>query len=136
MTFLKKFIGPAAGLILIFIFSAPPAAPGQEADLLMDHPDAYVEKQRPAVNFPHESHMGALECLACHHDYDDNGKNVLAENLIKEGNQAILCGSCHDAAADVDLKKAFHRQCMGCHRDLRKSGDPTGPELCGECHVK
>ena len=136
MALLKKHIGPVAVLILLLIFSAPLTAPGQEEDLLEDHPDAYLDKQRPAVNFPHEFHMGEFNCLQCHHDYDEDGKNVLDENLLKEDNKEILCGSCHNAGTDIDLKKAFHHNCIGCHRDSSKSGDPTGPELCGECHVK
>jgi hypothetical protein len=61
---------------------------------------------------------------------------VLDEDLLEEGNEEIYCSSCHDTSTDVDLKKAFHRQCMACHRDLRKAGNAAAPELCGECHVK
>jgi hypothetical protein len=80
--------------------------------------------------------MGELDCLDCHHDYDEDGENVLDEDLLEEGSEEILCSSCHDAGTEIDLKKAFHRQCMGCHRDLRKAGTATAPELCGECHIK
>lgn len=108
---------------------------GQEEDILLDHPEAYKVKERSAVNFPHETHMEELECLDCHHRYE-NGENVLEEDELEEGDPEVLCGACHTTDSDVELRKAFHRQCMGCHIDLRKASQETGPELCGECHQK
>jgi hypothetical protein len=82
--------------------------------------------------------MDEFDCYDCHHDYDDDGdgENVLDDALLDEGGEELLCSSCHDAGSKTDLKKAFHRQCMGCHRDLRIAGSATAPELCGECHIK
>jgi c(7)-type cytochrome triheme protein len=91
------------------------------------------EAQRPPVTFSHDVHMGLYECLACHHNYQ-NGVNMLDENTLEEGNPAIRCANCHNNQSDLDLQKAFHRQCMGCHIEVRKSSQPSGPELCGACH--
>lgn len=135
MAVLRKFIFPSAVLVPLIILLGLSAAPGQEEELLLDNPDAYLEKQRSAVTFPHDYHMGELECLACHHDYD-NGENILDEYDLEEGNPDILCSACHDVDSDIDLKKAYHQQCMGCHRELRLADMDTGPELCGECHIK
>jgi hypothetical protein len=55
---------------------------------------------------------------------------------LEEGNPAIRCASCHDLGSRIDLKRAYHFQCMGCHRRMRISRQATGPELCGECHLK
>ena len=136
MALLKRHFRPSVFLISLLIFCFMSNAFGQEEEILLDNPDTYVEKQRPAVVFPHELHMGEYECLACHHDYGEDGENVLDEDLLEEGNEEIYCSSCHDASTEVNLRKAFHQQCMGCHRDLRRAGDAAAPELCGECHIK
>ena len=108
---------------------------GQDAEMVIDNADAYARDQRAAVMFSHELHMDLLACLDCHHDYDQ-GKNILDEDELEEGNPAIRCGSCHDADATPNLRHAYHFQCVGCHRQARINGEATGPELCGECHVK
>lgn len=135
MSLLKKIVWLPTILIPILFLTGLPSALGQEEELLLDNTDAYQEKQRPAVTFPHDFHMGDFECLACHHDYED-GENILDEYDLEEGNPDILCSACHDAGSDTDLKKAYHRQCMGCHRQSRMAGTATAPELCGECHIK
>lgn len=89
---------------------------------------------RPPVAFSHDLHMGLYECLDCHHDMKD-GANVLDEDTLEEGNPDILCGNCHNDQASLDLQKAYHRQCMGCHIDNRKAGNASGPEMCGACHL-
>ena len=132
MALLKEYIGSAVIMTLLFTFSAPPVTFGQEEELVLDNPDAYVEKHRPEVIFPHDLHMGEFDCLDCHHDYDEDGENVLDEDTLEEGNEDILCTACHD----VCLRELYHKQCMGCHRDFRIAGDATGPELCGECHIR
>ena len=103
--------------------------------LTIDNHDAYAVKQRTIVAFPHDLHMDAFECLDCHHEYID-GENVLDEDELEADNPAIRCVACHDSTAHIDLKKALHRQCVGCHREMRKEKMAIGPELCGECHVK
>jgi hypothetical protein len=136
MALLKKHFRLVVLWIPLLIFLVLPNAFGQEEEILIDNQDAYIQKHRPAVLFPHELHMGELDCFDCHHDYDEDGDNVLDEDLLDGGGEELLCSSCHDAGTDTDLKKAFHRQCMGCHRDLRITGDGAAPELCGECHIK
>ena len=104
-----------------------------EEPLILDNPDVFAKKKRPAVTFPHEMHMQMIDCLSCHHDYL-NGKNMLDEDMLEETDPAIRCASCHAGNPVVNLKDAFHQQCLGCHRQMRKSGQATAPELCGECH--
>jgi c(7)-type cytochrome triheme protein len=93
-----------------------------------------ISTQRPPVAFSHDLHMGLYECLDCHHDMKD-GTNVLDEDALEEGNPDIQCGNCHNDQASLDLQKAYHRQCMGCHIDNRKAGNASGPEMCGACHL-
>lgn len=115
----------AGGVLLGFLY----AGVGITDSLLLDHPLKFVKKQRTGVIFPHEDHMGELDCLACHHRFQE-GENVLDEEELYEGNPEILCMSCHDDQQGMDLATAFHRQCIGCHTQEKQ-----GPVLCAKCHV-
>lgn len=78
---------------------------------------------RLALDFPHEKH-GAVNCLACHHNYAD-------------GTGAALCVECHRSAR-TDLKAGaearFHGFCFGCHRHpsatLKGHGPVSGCLIC------
>lgn len=103
-----------------------------------DSDDPFPDRQRPSVDFLdelHDLHMENQECLSCHHNYED-GENVLEEDELAEDNPDIRCAACHDDSSELDLQKAYHKQCMGCHESLYQSGHPTGPSLCGECHIR
>jgi c(7)-type cytochrome triheme protein len=133
MTWNKRSLIWAAAAIIAIIGLIPVTAAlaqEEEIELSMAPPQ---EAQRPPVIFPHEVHMGLYDCLECHHDYQ-NGENVLDEDSLEEGNPAIQCANCHNGKTSPDLQEAFHRQCIGCHIDVRKSGQPSGPEMCGDCH--
>jgi c(7)-type cytochrome triheme protein len=104
----------------------------QEAEIELNA-DPTAARQRSAVAFSHELHMGLYECLDCHHKYE-NGVNVLDEDDLAEDNPEVSCAACHDDAARIDRQRAFHRQCMGCHIQVRKAGGGSGPEMCGSCH--
>lgn len=84
----------------------------------------------PSAYFPHEDHMGFLDCMDCHHDYK-NGSNELDEDELYEGNPDIQCASCHNGKKSFSLLRAFHRQCIQCH-----AAEKQGPVVCGECHTK
>jgi c(7)-type cytochrome triheme protein len=123
------------GLLAVSLFCGVSICCAQPDEITLGHTGAFQEKQRTAVNFPHELHMGPLECLDCHHQYED-GKNVLDPGELEEGTGEATCNACHDEQSDVRLMEAFHRECIGCHIARRKAGKSTGPELCGECHPK
>lgn len=108
----------------------------QPEEIIINNEDAYREKQRPQVTFPHGIHMaGDLSCTDCHHIYSD-GKNILDESELEEGNPDIRCTACHDQETRINLRQAFHRQCVGCHGRAQRQGEETGPRLCGECHLR
>jgi len=93
------------------------------------------ENTRGPVMFPHEYHMGDFDCLDCHHEYDENGENILDEYDLEQDNPDILCGACHNPKEKIDRMEAFHYQCMGCHNNVKKIDGPAGPTMCGECHI-
>lgn len=78
------------------------------------------------VLFPHKLHAEMTEmgggCETCHH-------------LNPEG-PILACGACHGGPSNPEnleqpgLKGAYHRQCLGCHREWTHETD------CGVCHVK
>lgn len=105
----------------------------QEAEIRLNA-DPEIARQRSAVDFSHDLHMGLYECLDCHHKYE-NGVNVLDEDALVDESPEVACGACHDDAASIDRQRAYHRQCMGCHIEVRKAGEASGPEMCGACHL-
>ena len=98
----------------------------------------FERRQRPSVNFLdtfHDGHMVNLNCLDCHHRYED-GENVLEEADLYGGGDEIRCASCHYPGSGLDLMDAYHRLCIGCHDRESRGGTVNGPVLCGECHVR
>ncbi|NOX17385.1 MAG: hypothetical protein GXO87_03775 [Chlorobi bacterium] len=77
------------------------------------------------VNFPHKAHAEMSEmdggCSSCHH-YTPNGK-------------ITPCNDCHTLDRETssisrpDLKAAYHRECLGCHREW------SGSNNCNSCHT-
>lgn len=106
----------------------------QDADIYIENTAFYHSKSRSAVYFSHENHMGSNDCLDCHHDYQ-NGENVLDEDDL-ENDESASCASCHSKEASIDLKTAYHRQCMGCHRHVNKQEADTLPITCQDCHSR
>jgi len=105
---------------------------------LWAQPDKIVleGKTRPAVTFLHNHHVETgLSCKDCHHIYE-NGKNILDESKLEEGNKDIRCLNCHGPKSGLGLEQAFHKQCIGCHTKYQKEKKKTGPQYCGGCHVK
>jgi hypothetical protein len=122
--------------VLGAIFCYASISHAQPEKILIDNTNSFQGKQRTAVGFKHGLHMESIECLSCHHRYE-NGKNTLDESELEdEDAKNVKCVSCHNQKSKTNLKKAFHHQCMGCHMNLRKQGRITGPELCGQCHPK
>ena len=72
------------------------------------------------VPFPHGTHQTSLgKCDACHGMFPQE-KGVIDKRK-----------------ADGSLKsKAVMNQCTGCHKDMQKAGERTGPTSCRACHQK
>jgi outer membrane biosynthesis protein TonB len=115
-----------------------PSAVAVPADpMLLTAPEGTVMKQAP-VAFSHKRHS-ALECTACHHTWDGQGA---IGGCMDQG-----CHDLTDAKTPQERKdptyfyNAFHSRgseisCVGCHGEMRKAGQPTGPVGCQECHPK
>ena len=117
----------------------------QPEDILLDDHTVFTSRERPPAAFRHMFHISnGIECKTCHHRFQ-GGKNVLDEMELQEGAEGIKCSSCHKDkpgfrfAPDLDptkrnLQQAYHRQCMGCHRQVSQEGKKAGPVTCGQCH--
>lgn len=81
--------------------------------------------------FPHEAHQLMLDCVDCHHRYE-NGLNVVTPEEL-DGSDAMRCRTCHGPSADVNFRQAIHRQCIRCHC---RDGNTGGPVTCGGCHPR
>lgn len=130
-----------AGIVFVVCFFLATFSPcpvgysqlyAQDAEIYIENTASYFSKSRPTVYFSHEIHMEEYECLDCHHDYKD-GKNILDEDDIEEDG-SVECARCHTKDTPIELKTAYHRQCMGCHRRINKQEAGTLPITCKDCH--
>jgi hypothetical protein len=133
--FLFCLFGPRAFCLffllacVFFAWSLPCLA--QDEVMVLETPELGAH-QRPLVHFNHEKHAESMECMRCHHDYDE-----FLNNMGGEGNR---CADCHEKQPldnPLPLMDAFHTQCIGCHQEMnQRSLARNIPLACGECHIK
>jgi len=118
-------------LCLLVIAYMAPAAFAQD-DMTMVPVDAFTKLERPRVPFVHDEHnekAGIDDCVVCHHSKNDDGTRDMENSSEGES-----CSSCHDVKrtdGGTPLMRAYHRQCIDCHKKEGK-----GPVACGQCHKK
>lgn len=116
-------------------FSSTPITPQamqQRADvIIIDDMTVFGKLEKPPVIFLHEPHTKALA-----------GKNQSGEKLV--------CSSCHlmkDGKLSPKFKRVedfnkttvmnlYHDECIGCHGEMKKTKEISGPIECGECHTR
>ncbi len=86
------------------------------------------ENDYEPVRFMHKKHAAKVgDCLKCHHYRPDD----------PAASETERCAACHqesfkpEVPGRVGLKAAYHRQCMGCHKEMGQ-----GPVGCTDCHGK
>lgn len=119
----------ALALIALGISLSPASA---QEDMVKLQPEALQPATRPAAKFKHDEHNAKAkledQCIACHHS---GAKGVLVADETSEG---TACSECHSVAGDkhqTPLRRAYHRQCINCHK-----ARGTGPTHCSGCHDK
>ncbi len=72
------------------------------------------------IAFPHEKHQKAVkDCMICH--------SLFPKKM----------GVISDMITDGKLQdKQVMNQCLACHRDMKNTGEKTGPTSCLQCHKK
>ena len=85
--------------------------------------EGYSRKLKGPVVFTHQAHK-MVACIKCHHtgDYEK-------------------CSECHLQETEdevVKIKLAFHRNCKGCHKALKKEDEESKAPYrkCKGCHAK
>ncbi len=135
---------PFWGLALVFVFMfAVPVMAQPEEDVIELNSSIIKEHRQPIVQFNHYAHMDdyGIECSECHHVYE-NGKNVWSDS-----DPVKKCEQCHNdpttkneirlPSKKLNLKYAFHKSCIGCHRKYNKENNTeAAPVQCQNCHVK
>jgi hypothetical protein len=125
-------------LIGASIFCGSGSIANEIPDFIELDQDVYKSNRKGPVPFEHEMHAEDYEvaCDECHHIFKE-GKNVW-----KEGDPVQRCVACHDPSkSEGDVKKlrlAFHKNCKGCHRKLKKEGisEDAPYRKCTDCHRK
>ena len=129
---------------LVNLQGAAPAAT-KAPDTIVIKSALWPNPTKAPVTFAHKKHSEEykIACAECHHVYKD-GKNVW-----KQGDPVQKCDACHNEPTitgemklppdkqKLNLKIAFHKNCQGCHQDLKKK-DPAKyakiPVTCAQCH--
>ncbi len=116
-------------LAMALLVSGVAALTGFSQDEITHVRDSYFgERIRPAVPFRHDEHNEYAmidDCTICHHVYEDG------EKLAYETSEYMQCSECHTEGGkgEMDLMRAYHLNCKGCHQE-----EKAGPVTCGECH--
>jgi hypothetical protein len=126
-----------SGATLLSAQNAGKPANGMGPDIVML--DELVEHYQP-VPFDHRTHAEMAEmwdgCVLCHHHTPMPADVPEGQPLRRQELAAAIpaCKSCHaisDKGDDLhmpNLKGAYHRQCLGCHREW------AGENQCQACH--
>jgi len=69
-------------------------------------------------------------CAACHPGAGSQ------DEILREPVCNRLSGALAAAGGPQNLKKYYHKTCLGCHRNMHKAGKATGPVRCKGCHTK
>lgn len=118
-----------AALVLAFVLPNVYAVDPPADDYMIPKPEA-AETKMNSLPFPHSVHAD-YDCTECHHE--------------GEVSQSCTDAGCHDLFVPEEpaqrrdiayYEKAYHDQCLGCHRELKKEQAPTGPVACTGCHPK
>ncbi|WP_419784966.1 acidic tetraheme cytochrome c3 TmcA [Pseudodesulfovibrio sp.] len=118
-------------ILAMVAFYMVPVAMSQE-DMTQVPAEGFVTLQRPRVAFAHDAHnekAGIEDCVVCHHGKTDDGKQDLENS--SEGDPCSSCHAVKPTDGTTPLMRAYHRQCIGCHKAKGK-----GPVACGQCHAK
>jgi hypothetical protein len=130
-------------MVLAVVFTVVAAEVKPPDVVNITSPKVWPNPTKTVVPFQHKKHVEVdkIACTECHHKFVD-GKNVW-----KEGDPVESCETCHTNGAIKDemklppdqqklnLKLAFHNNCVGCHKKLKKENPQSkAPVACTGCH--
>lgn len=116
-------------MVLAFVLPNLFAAQAPGDDYMIPKPEGIEIKQK-SIPFSHSVH-GEIDCAHCHHTGD------VTQGCTDAGCHDLLVPATPEERRDIRFfEKAYHDQCIGCHRELRQAEKPTGPVACVGCHPK
>ena len=138
----------AVAVLMGFVILLGLSGAAQEvADTFVIQSKLWNKHTKSGVTLSHKKHATEYggKCDECHHVYKD-GKNVW-----KEGDHVQKCMECHNEPTikgekklskdkqKLNLKLAYHNNCQGCHKKLKKKDKEKYakiPTTCIKCHPK
>jgi len=96
-----------------------------ENKIAIAHTEIFGKLERPQVIFNHGKHAEALKtegCNACHPADGEALKFAFPKNIKKTGKTAMM--------------KAYHDECIDCHKKKNNESKKSGPVTCANCHAK
>ncbi|SMC21158.1 Class III cytochrome C family protein [Desulfacinum hydrothermale DSM 13146] len=133
-------------LALALIFAGTLIAVASDApDVITLNPSLWAKHTKSPVEFSHKKHHDeyGVACTECHHKYEGG------QNVWKEGDPVKKCEECHNEPTirgekrlapeqqKLNLKLAFHNNCIKCHRKVKKENRKTkAPTTCSKCHPR
>jgi len=130
----KKQICFALACLAVVGFAVLPTLQAQMPPSNITYEAPEIMPRLGPSHFSHDSHY-AHDCMTCHHMWDGFSE---IKSCAAEG--------CHDQRGTMKMEGstiyyAFHKKsseasCLGCHMQLKKAGEPTGPIGCTTCHEK
>ncbi|WP_045219067.1 cytochrome c3 family protein [Desulfonatronum thioautotrophicum] len=119
-----------AALVIAFVLPSLHAADVPGDDYMIPKPGGDYEPRVLSIPFSHNVHA-EIDCYHCHHTGDVN------EGCMDAGCHDLIFPETPEERRDIRyFEKAYHDQCIGCHRDLRQQELPTGPVACVGCHPR
>lgn len=113
-----------AGLAAALLLAAPALS---QQDMTTVPTEGFTTTTRLPARFAHDAHNEKAkldDCTACHHGEKDGKQDKSVDSA------GTPCADCHAKPGRTPLRRAFHKQCMGCHQTQGK-----GPVTCGDCHA-
>jgi len=140
------------------VYTAP-ISPTKEAivtepqnKVLIAHTELFGALERPPVIFDHQKHVEAIKkegkkewetCNVCHRPKKEEltrikkEDEVIKEKKIEKRDVLVFEFPKKEVKLKKEaLKKAYHDECIECHKEKMKEKKKSGPITCGECHVK
>jgi hypothetical protein len=77
--------------------------------------------KRGNVPFPHHQHQEKLvDCQICHATFEQEAGSI--QELKDQGK--------------LKKKHVMNKLCTKCHKQMKKTGEKSGPTTCKKCHIK
>ena len=157
---MKKPLSSAIFVVAIVLLAGPLAVNGDRLDTitvpmgtLVLNPPSDIVTVRSPVAFPHSLHF-SYACNQCHHKWDGMTpvKNCMAAGCHDALDPPQKNGKAlaYDLEAMPYFKYAYHKRCIGCHKDIRQANQTrennimgsggtianNGPVGCVGCHER